>query len=118
MNEAFGSFVRRRREELARTRDGYSVRGMAKMLDIQPSYISKIERNEVKPPSEETIIRLAKVLDLDPNMLLALAGKVSAELRSIIVKRPALFAELIRQMKEQPDEAILRVVREVRDGKW
>jgi transcriptional regulator with XRE-family HTH domain len=118
MNEAFGSFVRRRREELAKKHHGYSVRGVAKMLEIQPSYISKIERNEVKPPSEETIIKMAKVLELDPDILLALAGRVSLELRSIIMKRPELFADLIRQMKDLPDEAILRVVREVRDGKW
>jgi len=116
MNDAFGKFVRQRREELARLRGGYSVRKMAAMLDIQPSYISKIERTEVKPPSEETIIRLAKVLEVDPDMLLALAGKVSAELRGIIVKRPQLFANLLRQIKEVPDHAILRVARTIRDG--
>ena len=118
MNEAFGTYVRRRREELAKHRLGYSVRGVAAMLDIQPSYISKIERNEVKPPSEETIIRLAKVLEVDADVLLALAGKVSAELRSIILKRPQLFADLLRQIRDVPDHAILRVVREVRDGNW
>jgi len=118
MYEAFGRFVRRRREELARERGGYSVRKMAAMLDIQPSYISKIEREEVKPPSEETIIRLAQVLEVDQDVLLALAGKVSADLRGIIVKRPQLFADLLRQIREAPDHAILRVAREIRDGKW
>jgi hypothetical protein len=29
-----------------------------------------------------------------------------------------VFAELIRQLKSAPDHAILRVVREVKDGKW
>ncbi len=118
MNETFGRFVRRRREELARGRGGYSVRKMAAMLDIQPSYISKIEREEVKPPSEETIIQMAQVLEVDQDVLLALAGKVSADLRGIIVKRPQLFADLLRQIREAPDHAILRVVREIRDGKW
>ena len=28
------------------------------------------------------------------------------------------FAELIRQLKEAPDHALLKVVREVRDGDW
>ena len=51
-------------------------------------------------------------------MLLAFAGKVSGDLQDIIRKRPRLFAELIRQLKEAPDDAILRVVREVRDGDW
>ena len=51
-------------------------------------------------------------------MLLAMAGKVSSDLQEIIRKRPKLFAELIRQLKEAPDEAIFKVVREVRDGDW
>lgn len=51
-------------------------------------------------------------------MLLALAGKVSTELQAIIRRRPALFAWLIRQLKDMPDHAVLRIVREVRDGKW
>ena len=118
MSDTFGSFVRQRREVLAKQRGGSSVRKVAAMLEIQPSYISKIERNEVKPPSEETIIHLAKVLEVDADVLLALAGKVSFELRSIILKRPQLFADLLRQIKEVPDHAILRVAREVRDGKW
>ena len=35
-------------------------------------------------------------------MLLALAGKVSAELQEIIRKRPKLFAQLIRELKTCP----------------
>jgi hypothetical protein len=32
--------------------------------------------------------------------------------------RPKLFAELIRALKDQPDHAVLWIVREVRDGNW
>ena len=51
-------------------------------------------------------------------MLLAMAGKVSSELQEVIRKRPREFAELIRQLKDAPEHALLRVVREVRDGDW
>ena len=115
MSETFGTYVRQRREELAKQRGGFSVRKVAAMLDIQPSYISKIEREEVKPPSEDTITRLAKVLEVDADVLLALAGRVSVELRSIILKRPQLFADLLRQIKDAPEHALLRVVREIRE---
>ena len=118
MNKTFGSYIRGRRERLQSAAGGYSVRKLAGRLGIQPSYISKIERDEVPPPSEATIIRLAEELQEDPDVLLALAGKVSADLREAIVKRPAMFAELIRQLKDAPDQAVLRLVREVRDGKW
>jgi hypothetical protein len=49
---------------------------------------------------------------------LALAGKVSADLQQIIRKRPKLFAQLIRDLKNLPEHAVLRLVREVRDGNW
>jgi hypothetical protein len=54
----------------------------------------------------------------DPDVLLAMAGKVSSDLQETIRRRPELFAQLIRELKDQPDHAVLRIVREVRDGKW
>lgn len=96
----------------------FTVRKVAGRLGIQPSYVSKVERCEVPPPSEATILRWAEELGEDPDVLLALAGKVSAELRDVIVKRPKVFAQLLRELKDAPDHALLRVVREVRDGKW
>jgi hypothetical protein len=47
-----------------------------------------------------------------------MAGKVSEDLQAIILRRPRLFAQLIRELDELPDHAVLRVVREVRDGDW
>jgi hypothetical protein len=51
-------------------------------------------------------------------VLLAMVGKVSSDLQEVIRKRPKLFAQLIRELRNQPDRAVLRVVREVRDGDW
>ena len=87
-------------------------------IGVEPSFLSKVERGEVAPPSEPRIVALAKELGEDPDVLLALAGKVSSDLREVIRKRPELFAALIRQLKDMPDHAVLRIVREVRDGKW
>jgi transcriptional regulator with XRE-family HTH domain len=115
---SFGDYLRQRREEKRATDSGYSLRRVAASVGIEPSYLSKIERGEQPPPSEETILALAKELDEDPDVLLALAGKVSKELQAIIRKRPKLFAQLIRQLKDLPDHAVLRLVREVRDGNW
>lgn len=114
----FGAFVRDRRERLRRDNRRYSLRQVAARIGIEPAYLSKIERGDVAPPSEATTARLARELDVDRDMLLALGGKVSSDLKEIIRRRPRLFAELIRQLKEAPDDALLRVVREVRDGDW
>jgi hypothetical protein len=58
------------------------------------------------------------VLGEDQDVLLAMAGKVSSDLLKVIRDRPVLFAELIRKLKTEPDHAVLRIVREVKDGEW
>ncbi|HMP73027.1 MAG TPA: helix-turn-helix transcriptional regulator [Kiritimatiellia bacterium] len=117
-DRAFGSYVRKQREARLAGDSAYTLRKVAGRLGIQPTYLSKVERGDVAPPSEETIKRLARDLDEDPDVLLALAGKVSADLRAVILKRPRLFAQLLRTIQDAPDHALLRVVREVRNGKW
>ena len=114
----FGDYVRQRREELREKDARYSLRRVATAIGVEPSYLSKVERGEQPPPSEKTIVALAKELNEDADMLLALAGKVSEDLQRIIRKRPKLFAQLIRDLKDLPDHAVLRLVREVRDGNW
>src|SRR5262245_19243093 len=118
MANAFGDYLRRRREQKRETDPDFSVRKLAAAVGIEPSYLSKIERGEQPPPSERTIGALATELNEDPDVLLALAGKVSADLLKIIRKRPRLFADLIRELKDMPEHAVLRLVREVRDGNW
>ena len=115
---SFGSYVRTVRERLRREDPAFSLRRVAQRIGIEPAYLSKIERDQFAPPSEAAIRRLATDLGEDPDLLLAMAGKVSSDLRGIILKRPQLFADLIRQLRDVPDHAILRVVREIRDGDW
>ncbi len=114
----FGKHIRSRREDLRKQDKRFSLRQVAQRIEVEPAYLSKIERGDVPPPSEATTLKLARDLGEDPDVLLALAGKVSSDLQEIIRKRPKLFADLIRKMKEAPDHAILRIVREVRDGEW
>lgn len=115
---SFGSYIRQQREAKRRLDAAFSVRQVAARVGIEPSYLSKIERGEQPPPSEQTIAALARDLGEDADVLLALAGKVSSDLQAVIRKRPTLFAQLIRELRNMPDHAVLRVVREVRDGEW
>ncbi len=114
----FGLFIRDRRERLRREDRRFSVRQLAQRLGVEPSYLSKVERGETAPPSEAKILLLAKELNEDPDVLLAMAGKVSSDLQEVIRKRPELFGQLIRDLKDMPEHAVLRLVREVRDGRW
>jgi HTH-type transcriptional regulator, competence development regulator len=115
---SFGSIIRERREELRSSSREFSLRQVAFRVGVEPSYLSKVERDEVAPPSEETIVRLATDLSLEADVLLALAGKVSSDLLDVIRRRPQLFGQLLRELRDMPDHAVLRLVREVRDGEW
>lgn len=117
MNE-FGAYIRTRREEKLTQDRRFSLRQVAMRIGIEPAYLSKIERGDFAPPSEEVIRKLAEELDENPDILLALAGKVSKDLLAVILKRPQMIADLLRQIKEMPDHALLRIVREVKTGDW
>ena len=114
----FGDHVREVRERKRAADRRLSLRQVAARVGIEPTYLSKLERGELAPPSEETTRKLAYELGEDVDVLLALAGKVSRDLQQIIRRRPRLFADLIRQMKDAPDHAILKIVRQVREGDW
>ena len=118
MENIFGSYIREKRENLKAEDSRYSLRQVAVRVGIEPSYLSKLERGEQKYLSEEKIVLLADDLKEDHDILLALSGKISQDIQKIIRKRPKLFAQLIREIKDMPDQAVLRIVREVRDGNW
>ena len=116
--KGFGTYVRAQRERLSEGSKDFSVRKVAMKIRVEPAFLSKVEREIVPPPSEGKITALAEVLGEDQDVLLAMAGKVSSDLLKVIKDRPALFAELIRRLKSEPDHAVLRIVREVKDGQW
>ncbi len=46
------------------------------------------------------------------------AKKPAEQVVKDIRRHPVAFAELIRGLRDAPPDALLRVVREVRDGDW
>lgn len=111
----FGDYVRQKRESLRLSDKGFSLRQVAQRVGIQAAYLSKIERNEVSPPSEATIIRLANEINENPDQLLALAGKVSQALRQIILNRPQIFADLLKILENAPDSTIRQFIKVVKN---
>ena len=69
------------------------------MLGVSPTYISQIERDEFKPPVEDKIREMAKILGEDEDEMLALADKVPADLPGIIHKHPKEVATFLRTAK-------------------
>jgi transcriptional regulator with XRE-family HTH domain len=110
--ESFGAFIRQRRE--ARE---IGLREMAKMIGVSPTYLSKIERDEFKPPVEDKVRAIAKIIDCDPDELLARAGRVSADVSEIIKRQPAALAALLRTTKGLKAHDIVRLAQEAQKTK-
>jgi transcriptional regulator with XRE-family HTH domain len=89
--EKFGPFVRREREGRE-----IGLREMAKMIGVSPTYLSKVERDEFPPPAEDRVKKLAEILGLDADELLARAGRVASDLTEIIRRHPREAASFLR----------------------
>ena len=109
----FGTYIRDKRMELKSFSSKFSLRKIAGVIDVEPAFLSKVERNIVPPPSEGKIIALAEALDEDPDFLLGLAGRISKDLVSIVSKRPILMAELLRKLEYRSDEVIQAIVKQI-----
>jgi HTH-type transcriptional regulator, competence development regulator len=74
---------------------------LADAVGVDFTYISKVENGRVDPPSETTIRKIAGVLDVEAEELLAMAGKVSPELKDAAASEPQL-ALLLRTIGKKP----------------
>ncbi|MBT7684131.1 MAG: helix-turn-helix domain-containing protein, partial [Candidatus Marinimicrobia bacterium] len=53
--KTFGDHIRQVRETLRKDNKTFSLRQVAGRINVEPAYLSKIERNVFPPPSEEVI---------------------------------------------------------------
>ena len=110
--EKFGAFIRREREE-----KDLGLREMAKMNEVSPTYLSKCERDEFPPPTEDRVRKIAKIIGCDVDDLLARAGRVSTDISDIIKRHPVELTALLRTTKGLNAEDITRLVREAQKVK-
>ena len=104
---SFGATVRRLREERK-----IGLRKFAEMVGMSPTYLSKVERDDFNPPSEEKVRAIAQALGQDADELLALAGRVSADLANIIQRHPREMATFLRAANGLSVEEMQRLAEE------
>lgn len=97
---ALGSYLTERRKALAARHSGYSIRSVAKRIGIHHSYLSKLERGENAPLTEERIHALARLLGEDPDLLMALSGKLPDRVTALIRAHPSVFMESLAALEK------------------
>ncbi|MEW6230327.1 MAG: DNA methyltransferase, partial [Bacillota bacterium] len=76
-------------------RKGFTLRSFASCLDVDPSYLSRVEAGKV-PPSEPLLKRAAVLLGLDADELLIMSGKLPSAWQEVVRLDPAAVTTLIR----------------------
>ena len=101
VNPEFGKRIRELREAKKRVDPAFSLRQFAEKVGISATFLSKVETGQFAPPAAETIKRIAKLLEVDADELLALAGKDDPEWGDIIRDQPKAMADFLRTARER-----------------
>lgn len=102
----FGQAVRQ-----SRRRESISQRALAAALNIDFTYLSKIETGAGPPPSESVIRAMAEILHEDTDELIRLSGNVPTDVLAFIRGRPDVLRELRLQMSGRPVSGYLSGVK-------
>lgn len=96
-----------------RTSKGLSQRALGQMIGVSFTYVSKIENEKIDfddYPSEDLILKLANVLEVDEDDMLILAEKIPERIRRRVLERPDAF----RTFASLDDSAIDDLLRRTR----
>lgn len=101
MPATFGQLLK----ELRRSK-GVSQRELAADVEVDFSYISKLENDRLPPPAADTIIRICDVLEAPPDQLLAVTGKMPSDVKEMLGNSPAaqLFVREAQRMSLSDSE--------------
>jgi HTH-type transcriptional regulator, competence development regulator len=97
----FGKLIRQARKDLK-----LSQRDLAKLLQIDFTYLSKLENNRADyAPKEEVIRGLAQHLKLNEEELIFLAGRIPHQEEDLLKQHYKDMPALFRRMRENPEFA-------------
>ena len=68
---------------------GLSQRELAERAGLDFSYISKLENDRLPPPAADTIVSLCREINGEPELLLALTGKIRPEVHQAVSTSPS-----------------------------
>ena len=99
-NPEFGRKIRQLREAKKRSDPNYSLRKFAQAIGVSATFLSRMETGDFDPPAPERIKKMAELLDVNPDELLALADKTDPDLQEIIKVLPEAMADFLRTARD------------------
>lgn len=94
-DRTFGKLIRQARKD-----KGYSQRQLAGLLQVDFTYLSKLENDRADYPPKEDVIRgLGRNLGLDEEELIFLAGRIPQQYESFLKQNNRELAALFRRME-------------------
>lgn len=102
----FGTVIRKAREA-----KDIGLRELAKRIEVSPTFLSKVETEDWLP-KEDKLRKIASILEIDGDELVALAGRVPSDLTDIIKKHGAKqeLASLLRITKSYSSDEMSKLV--------
>ncbi len=79
MNQTFGEKLK----ELRKAKK-LSQRELADKVNVDFSYISKVENDRLSPPAADTVVKICDILEIESNILLALTGKIPSDTKQML----------------------------------
>lgn len=95
MTETFGKKLRD-----LRINADVGLRELARLIEKSPGYISDVEQEHVPPPSEDVILKISAVLNVDKKELLTAAQKMDPEISRYVAREPEV-ADFLRMAQEK-----------------
>jgi len=101
MNDTFGKKLRD-----LRVNSDIGLRELARLVDKSPGYLSDVEHDNVPPPSEDVILKIAAALSVDKKELLIVAQKMDPEISNYVAQdqEAADFLRMAREKKFGSDD--------------
>ena len=93
-----------------RVSSGVSLRSFAEKLGVSATYLSQVEQGNAPSPTADRIQHIAKLLNANPDPLLAMAGRIPDELAELIHRHPVELPRLIRVVAGWKSEEIASLV--------
>lgn len=95
----------------ARTEKGYSATQLARQAGIQPSTVTRLEAAQLQHPQPETLVSIARVLELPVTDLFACLNWMPKEqLPSFTPYLRAKYGELPDEVQEKLERDFIKVV--------